>query len=73
MSPSPRCADHTPAPPGYLAWHEWAERMSATHEQRRCPGCGLFAVWVAKEGHPDAKPIDPADVGGSCRAVRLNI
>lgn len=43
------CVPHTPAPTGYVARAEWAERMSRTHRQVRCPGCGLFKVWVRKE------------------------
>lgn len=42
-------AEHTPAPVGYLAWHEWAERMAETHVQQRCPACGRWAVWIPKE------------------------
>ena len=42
------CAPHTPAPSGYAAWHEWAERKSRTHDQERCPGCGLFKIWWPK-------------------------
>lgn len=36
---------HTPAPAGYIAWQEWAEAMSRTHQQRPCPGCGQRAIW----------------------------
>jgi hypothetical protein len=39
------CEPHTPAPRGYLQWHEWAEKMGKTHRQRQCAGCGLFAIW----------------------------
>jgi hypothetical protein len=51
--PCPRVELHhegldRPGPDGYLTWHEWAERMSKTYRQRRCPGCGLFRVWEAK-------------------------
>ena len=48
---SSACPDrrrHTPAPTGYLAWHEWAERKSRTHEPVRCDGCGLYAIWRRK-------------------------
>ena len=34
-----------PAPTGYLAWHEWAEKKARTHRQTRCPGCGLYKIW----------------------------
>lgn len=64
--PCPNGADHTPAPAGYLAWHEWAETMSATHQQQRCPGCGLLAIWEPL-GEPTA-PTPPAERG--CRSVR---
>lgn len=26
----------------------WALRMQATHNQRQCKGCGLWAVWEVK-------------------------
>ena len=32
-------------PTGYVAWHEWAEKMSRTHKQHSCPKCGRFTVW----------------------------
>lgn len=32
-------------PSGYVAWHEWAEKMSRTHHQEPCPDCGRFSVW----------------------------
>lgn len=35
-------------PEGYLAWHEWAEKKAKTHKSTRCPGCGLYKVWVPK-------------------------
>lgn len=44
--PCPRADLHTPAPFGYLAWHEWAEAMSHTHEQHPCAGCDLLFIWV---------------------------
>ena len=42
---------HTPCaldPSDYRGWHAWAEHMSKTHRQVRCPGCGLFTVWIPK-------------------------
>jgi hypothetical protein len=39
---------HTPSPSGYFAWHEWAEEKAKTHKQIRCPGCGLWAIWLPK-------------------------
>ncbi len=48
--PCPNEAQHTPHPRGYLAHGEWAEGMARTHRQVRCPGCGLFAIWLPKLG-----------------------
>lgn len=48
---APRCPDkasHTECPEGYIQWHAWAEKMSKTHEQERCAGCGLFTIWRPK-------------------------
>ena len=44
------CPDHRrdDEPKGYLAWHEWAEQMSKTHRQERCPECGYWHIWVPK-------------------------
>ena len=44
-APCPRADLHTPAPTGYLAWHEWAEGMSGTYEQQACPGCRRLFIW----------------------------
>lgn len=48
MESCPRQQDHTPAPDDYLAWHDWAKTMAKTHRQKRCKGCGLYAIWVPK-------------------------
>jgi hypothetical protein len=54
------CRDlHTPSPVGpydQLQWYAWAEHMSKTHRQVRCPMCGLFAVWVLKKKRCRTKP-----------------
>ena len=50
----PQRDGHTPCPTGYVAWHEWAEEMMKTHRQRKCPGCGLYAIWEPKKAK--AKP-----------------
>ncbi len=39
-----RCR-HTPAPVGYMAWHEWAKKKAKTHRQERCPECRRWAIW----------------------------
>ena len=44
----PHFEDHTLAPEGYIAWHYWAAKMSKTHRQRKCVGCGLFVFWEPK-------------------------
>ena len=41
----PNFEDHTDCPEGYIAWHYWAKKMSKTHRQRKCAGCGRFAIW----------------------------
>jgi hypothetical protein len=46
LRPCPRAHLHTPAPTGYLAWHEWAEAMFSTFEQQACPGCRQASVWT---------------------------
>ena len=51
----PNAANHTPCPKGYAAWDEWAKQMSQTHEQVRCSGCKLFAIWIEK--------VHPAETG----------
>lgn len=40
---------HTKAPKGYLAWHEWARAKSKTHRQVRCPTCGFFSIWKPRK------------------------
>jgi hypothetical protein len=53
-STCPNEAKHTPSPPGYLQWHEWALQKSRRHKQIQCPGCGLYAIWVRRsKDEPD--------------------
>jgi len=49
----PNIADHTPSPRGYVEWHGWAARMQRTHVTRRCPGCGLYKIWVPRSPKPE--------------------
>lgn len=42
----PLAHTHTPAPTGYVEWHQWAARMSRAREQVRCAGCGLYQIWI---------------------------
>jgi hypothetical protein len=52
----PRAELHTPCPPGYVEFFEWAAQMSYRRSrQSRCPGCGLYAIWSTP-----AKPL-PAE------------
>jgi len=45
----PACAArHTRAPSGYVAWHEWADKMQKTHYQVLCEGCGKYEIWKLK-------------------------
>jgi hypothetical protein len=42
----PNWAGHTPHPKGDVAHAEWAtEQMNQGRVQRKCPGCGLWAIW----------------------------
>lgn len=54
----PQAWQHTPAPTFYVAWHLWAEQMGRTHDQSRCPGCGLFRIWTRRADAPELPPID---------------
>ena len=50
VEPCPNAELHTDGQPaGYLAWDAWAEQMSATHDQRQCPGCKLWTIWSPKD------------------------
>lgn len=44
----PNWEQHTPAPRGYLDWHDWAKAMSKGFRQQKCSGCGLYAIWTPK-------------------------
>lgn len=44
----PNRKQHTPHPEGYLAHAAWAEKKLKTHKQIKCPGCGLWAIWVRR-------------------------
>lgn len=56
---------HTPCPEDYIGWHSWAEKMSKTHEQRRCHGCGIYAIWVKRV---DSKKVLFLDIDGVLNA-----
>jgi hypothetical protein len=45
----PHFEDHTPCPDGYIQWHAWAEKMSKTHRQVKCGGCGRYSIWVPRK------------------------
>lgn len=55
-SDCPDRATHSPMPSGYTDRAEWAAAMRrAGSTQRRCPACGLYALWT-----PTAKPLPAA-------------
>jgi len=45
----PHFEDHTASPEGYIEWHAWAERISKTHKQEKCTGCGRYVIWTPKK------------------------
>jgi hypothetical protein len=48
--PCPNEAAHTDSPYGsYASTYDWAQMMLKTHVQKRCPGCGLWAIWEPKK------------------------
>lgn len=57
-------------PTDYLGWHAWADRMSRTHTQHECPGCGRFTVWRLKpKVHVKALALNAArpPIGQPCK------
>lgn len=46
--------NHTTCPTGYVQWHAWAKKMALAHKQKRCPGCGLFTIWVSRRSALEA-------------------
>lgn len=49
MRECPNRHDHTPCPRG-ARWHKWAKEMLADgYRQIKCPGCGLYLIWVSKQ------------------------
>ena len=70
----PDPAEHTRCPEGYMAWHSWAERMSKTHRQFRCPHCGLFEVWKPKSaGLSPCALCQAATVGELCARCEASV
>lgn len=43
----PRCPENQ-SPSNYVDDLEWQEFMAETHEQRQCPGRGLWTIWEPK-------------------------
>jgi hypothetical protein len=56
--PCPKAEEHTPHPERQFAHERWAEQMLRTHTQTRCPGCGLWTIWVRRPNAPDLPPIE---------------
>lgn len=46
----PNAAQHEPWPRGYIQASDYADEMMKTHDQAQCPGCGLWEIWIPKEG-----------------------
>lgn len=59
--PCPQADQHTPSPASYTGWHHWAARMSRTHMQTRCPGCGLYEIWIPKVARRARTPDAPTE------------
>jgi hypothetical protein len=55
-TPCPDEHKHTAAPSGYVAFFAWAERMSRTHRQLKCSGCGRWQLWVPRQDQDAAPP-----------------
>lgn len=51
--PCPNAANHTPHPTGYIAHASWADDALTVADQRVCPGCGRWEIWVPKR--PDLR------------------
>lgn len=45
-------AHNDDGPSDYMSRAEWAQNMLKTHDQRQCPDCGLWLIWVAKVDAP---------------------
>ena len=88
LKPDPPCPDadqHTPQPRQYVGWHVWADQMGRTHDQKRCPDCGLYQIWTLRPDAPDLPPIeyrlmhkeclccDGEDLGCVCRWCKHNL
>lgn len=43
----PNKKEHQYGPEGYIAWDNWATRMSKTYYQEKCE-CGYFLLWIKK-------------------------
>ncbi len=62
--PCANANNHTPIPgggpltTGYGAFMDFANKMSKTHAQVRCPSCGLWKIWLPKA---EAKIINAQD------------
>lgn len=41
--------NHRIGPPGYLARAEWSDNMLKDHDQKQCPKCKLWVIWIPKE------------------------
>jgi hypothetical protein len=65
---------HTPTPDGFYDLVEWVDKKSKTHDQTRCYGCGLYAVWVPKaDGENDIEKVNRRVVELQAELDSLNL
>jgi len=57
----PAISGHMAQPYGYIQWDTWANKMSKTHRQARCPTCGFWSIWVPKEKTAQPTPAVRSD------------
>lgn len=65
--------DDPTEPDGYVAWHVWAAWMAKRSRQRKCPTCGLWAIWTptgAELGYDASNEPDCLDLTGGRRGGR---
>ena len=58
----PDVLNHTPMPRSYMARYDWAQEMTKTHAQRRCPRCGFLVIWVPRS--TGTRATTEGDTGG---------
>jgi hypothetical protein len=67
----PNAQEHTPCPEGYIQWDSWAARMSKTHKQTLCPGCGRWRIWIKKP--PQSRAYERGEVHSNPEQKRADV